>query len=50
MGISQRDNLAGIGRVRKNLLITGHGGIENHLADCLTGNTNGLPFKQGSVF
>ncbi len=33
MGISQRNYLAGIGRIGKNFLIPGHRGIENHLTN-----------------
>ena len=49
MGIGQGDDLSGVGGVGEDLLIAGHGGVENHLTYGLTLNTNGRPAKQAAV-
>ena len=40
MGISQGDNLAGVGRITQNFLIASHRGVKDHLAYRLAGKTN----------
>ncbi|EIL99181.1 putative thioesterase [Rhodanobacter thiooxydans LCS2] len=48
--IGQRDDLACIGRIGEDLLVTGHGRVENHLADGFAGGTNGMAAKDAAVF
>ncbi len=50
MGIGQGDDLTGVGRVGQDLLVTGHGGVEHHLADGLTRGTDGDAMEQTAVF
>jgi hypothetical protein len=47
--VSQGDDLAGIGGVCQNFLITGHGGIEYHLTDRFSGGSNAGSPKQTAV-
>ena len=50
VGIRQGDDLAKIGRVVKDLLIAGHGGVENHLADGLPGHAYGTAPENRPIF
>ena len=50
MGIREGNNLAGIRRVGKNFLITGHRRIEDDFSGCRARNTNGAPAKNATVF
>ena len=43
------DDLAGIGRVGEDLLITRHGGVEAHLADRMSGGTQSEALESGPV-
>ncbi len=43
------DDLAGIGRVGEDLLITGHGGIEAHFAGGGAGGPEAEAFQNGAV-
>jgi hypothetical protein len=49
MGIGQSDDLPGIGRIGKDFLITGHGGIEYHLSDGVAAGSDGNAFEKGAV-
>ena len=49
MRIGQCDNLAAIGRVTQDFLITGHRRIEDKLATTDTLSTNGMTAKNGSI-
>ena len=48
-GIGHGDDFPGIGGVGENLLITGHAGIEDHLAGDLPGRAEGLAMKNPAV-
>ena len=50
MGVSQRHDLATVGGVRQNLLITRHGGIENHLTHGGTRSANRQAAKERAIF
>ena len=50
MGIRERDELAVVGRVRQDLLITAHGSVEDHLAQGSTGNADGQSLEDRPVF
>ena len=50
MGTGQSYQLARVGGICEDLLITGHGGIEHHLADRLPVRTNGLAVEYTAVF
>ena len=50
MRIGQGHYLATVGRVGQDLLVTGHGGIEHHLADRLPVRTNGSAVEHTAVF
>jgi len=45
----QGDDLTGIGRITEDLLIAGHGGIEDDFTDGHAVNTNGDAVKRGAV-
>src|ERR1700730_16327221 len=47
--VSQNYDLAGIGRIGENLLVSGHSGIENDLARSLSGRTKTPAFEDASV-
>ena len=47
--IGERDNLATIGRIRKDLLIARHRGIKNHFADGLPIHANRRAVKNSPV-
>ena len=47
--IAHDDSLSGIGRIGENLLIAGHGGVENHFAHAVVRRSDGLAFKHGAV-
>ena len=49
-GISHGDDLALVGRVGEDLLITGHGGVEHHLAGGLALAGEGPPPQDQTVF
>ena len=49
MRVGQRDQLARIGGIGEDLLIAGHGGIEDHLANGFTGGTHGVAVKNAAV-
>ena len=48
--IGQGNDLPGIGGIGKNLLVTGHRRIENHLADGHARYADRLPTEQAAVF
>ncbi|CAH0318007.1 hypothetical protein SRABI106_04262 [Rahnella aquatilis] len=50
MGISESDNLAGIGRISEDFLITGHRRIEDHFPHCRPFCPDGPTVELGSVF
>src|SRR5690606_4428293 len=50
MRISESHHLLGIRGVGENLLIAGHGGIENHLAGGQSFGTNGGTSEQAAIF
>jgi hypothetical protein len=37
MRVGQRDDLPGVGRIGEDLLVTGHGSVENYLTNAGTG-------------
>ena len=43
------DNLAGVGGIGEDFLITGDGGVEHHFADTLAHGTNALPLENRAV-
>jgi hypothetical protein len=47
--ISQGNDLLGVGRIGKDLLITGHGGVEHHLSNGLTVGSNGITAKNAAI-
>ena len=49
MRIRQRDDLATVGRIGKNLLITRHSGIEDNFADSLTFSTDRRAVKDSAI-
>ncbi len=49
MRVSESDNLAAIGWIRQDFLITGHRGIEDHFADCLAIGTDRRAVKNGTI-
>ncbi len=49
MGKCEGDDLAGIGRIGEDLLITGHGGIEADFADGMAGCAEANTFEHGAV-
>jgi len=49
MGKRKGNQLASIGRISKNLLIAGHGGVEHQLADHRANGTDALASKNGPV-
>jgi hypothetical protein len=50
LGIGEDNDLPGIGRVGENFLISGEGGIENHLSGPLGGRTKAAALEDASVF
>jgi len=49
MGIRQSDELFGIRGIGEDLLVTGHGGIEDHFANGETSSTDGSAFEYRTV-
>ena len=49
MRIGQGNNLAGVGRIGEDLLITGHGRIEHDLADTVAVGADGLAAENATV-
>ena len=49
MGIGQRDDLTGVGRIGKDFLVAGHRGVENDLADRATVRADRSSTKHRSV-
>ena len=49
MGISQGDDLFGVGGIGEDFLIPGHGGIEYHFADRMAGGSDGTALEEGTV-
>src|SRR4029077_816950 len=49
MGEREGDDLAGIGRIGEDFLVTGHGGVEADLADRLAGRAEAKSFEHGAV-
>src|ERR1039457_4501797 len=49
MRSGQRGDLARVGRISKDFLIAGDGGIENYLTCGMAGGANGLAFEDGPV-
>src|SRR5262249_16447856 len=49
-GVGHCDNLAAIPWIRKNLLVAGHGGIEDNLTRSLPCRTPGSPLKDSTIF
>ena len=49
MRVSQGDQLAGVGRIGKNFLITGDGGVEHHFTDGMAGRANCAAGKDSPV-
>nr|GEU28458.1 hypothetical protein [Tanacetum cinerariifolium] len=47
--IRQGDDLAAVGWIGKDLLVTGHGSIENHFPGGVTGSADRKTFEDGSV-
>src|SRR5690606_693838 len=41
MGVGQGDDLPAVGRIRQDLLVAGHGGVEHHLAERPSGSADG---------
>ena len=50
MRISKSDNLAGVGRISEDFLITGQRGVENDFPNGRTRCPNGPTVELGSVF
>ena len=50
LGIGEDDDLAGIGRIGEDFLVSGERGIENDLAGALGGRTKTHAFEDASVF
>jgi hypothetical protein len=48
-GIGHRDDLTRVTRIRENLLVTGHTGIETHFAHCNPLGTAAFTFKARSI-
>ena len=49
MRMSQGDDLAGLGGVGQDFLVTRHGRVKNHFADRLTVYTNSYTLEQNAV-
>jgi hypothetical protein len=49
MRIGESDDLPAVGRIGKDLLVTGHCGIENDFADSLAVGTNGDAMENGAI-
>ena len=49
VGVRQSDDLTGVGRIGQDFLVTGHGGVENHLAAGFPGSADGNSVEQASV-
>ena len=49
MGVGQCDDLAAVAGISKDFLISGHGGIENHLSHRMAFRTDRHALKDGSV-
>ncbi|MNG23442.1 hypothetical protein D3C84_1080470 [compost metagenome] len=49
MRISQGNDLLGVGRIGKDFLIAGHGGVEHHLTNGLTVGSNGFAAKNAAI-
>ena len=49
MRIGQRDDLTAIGGIGQDFLVTGHGGVEYHLAYCAAGGADSIAVKYGAV-
>ena len=49
VGIGERDDLAGIGRVGQDFLVARHGGVEHHLARRGPGGADGNAAEHGAV-
>ncbi|MCY1466197.1 hypothetical protein D9M71_844590 [compost metagenome] len=49
MRIGQGDDLLGVGRIGKDFLVAGHGGVEHHLTNGLTVGTDGFTAKNAAV-
>ena len=49
MRVSEGDDLAAVGWIGEDLLVTGHGSIENHFPGRMTGGADRKTFENGSV-
>ena len=49
VGIGKRDDLLAVARIGEDLLVTGHRGVEHHLASGLAGCANGDACKDRAV-
>lgn len=47
--VGQGDDLLGVGRIGKDFLVAGHGGVEHHLANGLAVGTDGFTAKNAAV-
>ncbi|MCY1508168.1 hypothetical protein D9M68_424690 [compost metagenome] len=47
--IGQGDDLLGVGRIGKDFLVAGHGGVEHHFANGMAIGTDGLAAKDAAV-
>ncbi|MCY1292362.1 hypothetical protein D9M70_415830 [compost metagenome] len=47
--VGQGDDLLGVGRIGKDFLIAGHGGVEHHFANGMAIGTDGLAAKDAAV-
>ena len=47
--VGHGDDLAVVGGVGQHLLIAGHAGVENDLADALSLVADGIPLEQGAI-
>jgi hypothetical protein len=50
MRVSKGDDLTGIGGIGEDLLVAGHGGIENHFANGFASRTDGVAVEYAAVF
>ena len=49
VGVGEGDDLAGVGGIGEDLLITGHGGVEHHLADGDALGTDGFSVEHAAI-
>jgi hypothetical protein len=47
--IGKGNDLLGVGRISKDFLIAGHGGVEHHLSNGLTVGSNGFAAKNAAI-